>query len=149
MITPFIANIKPGRSRIMNEKPPALDPERVKEFVIAGHGNLERIKEMLAEQPELLRCAWNWGGGDWETPLNGASHVGSRAVALYLLEQGAPIDIFAAAMLGKLALVKAILADQPSAKDAPGAHGIPLLVHAERGGEEAAEVVAYLQSMSS
>ncbi len=129
------------------EKKPQLVAEQVKEFVIAGHGNLERVKAMLGEEPRLINAAWDWGGGDFETALGGAAHVGSADVARYLLEQGADMTIYAAAMLGELDLVKAILAVQPNAHRNPGAHGIPLLVHAHQGGEGAAAVVAYLQTL--
>jgi len=131
----------------MQDRPPALQGEQVREFVIAGHGNLARVKEMLAEEPGLLNAAWDWGGGDFETALSGAAHVGSHEVARYLLEQGAPITLHAAAMLGELELIKAILKVQPNAHKTPGAHGIPLLVHAQQGGEAAAEVVAFLQTL--
>ena len=46
----------------MPDRPPALHGERVREFVIAGHGNFERVKEMLAEEPSLINAAWDWGG---------------------------------------------------------------------------------------
>ena len=73
--------------------------DAIREFVIAGHGNLDRVKEMLAEHPELLSVAHEWQPGDTETALQGASHVGNCAIAEYLLTQGAPLDICAAAML--------------------------------------------------
>ena len=129
----------------MNERPPALDRDLVQEFVGAGHSNLEKVKEMLAEHPALLNVAHDWGGGDFETALGGAAHVGTREVAEYLLAQGAQMTLHAAAMLGKLDLVKAILAEQPEAKNSPGAHGIPLIVHAKAGGT--AEMVEYLESL--
>ena len=74
--------------------------ETIREFVIAGHGNLDRVKEMLTGQPEMLNISHEWKPDDTETALQGASHVGNRAIAEYLLEQGAPLDICAAAMLG-------------------------------------------------
>ena len=43
------------------------DLARVKEFVGAGHGNLPRVKEMLAEQPKLVLASYDWGAGDFET----------------------------------------------------------------------------------
>lgn len=132
----------------MNERPPALQPEQVREFVIAGHGNLERVKAMLAEEPGLINAAWDWGGGDFETALGGASHVGSREIARYLLANGAHMTVYAAAMLGELDLVKAFLTVQPDAHKFPGAHGIPLIVHAQKGGDAAAVVTAYLESLA-
>ncbi len=131
----------------MNERPPALQPEQVREFVIAGHGNLERVKAMLADEPGLINATWDWGGGDFETALGGAAHVGSHEIARYLLANGAYMTLYAAAMLGELDLVKAVLAVQPDAHRYPGAHGIPLIVHAQKGGAAAAGVVAFLEAL--
>ncbi|MBI2302809.1 MAG: ankyrin repeat domain-containing protein [Armatimonadetes bacterium] len=127
--------------------PPPLATELVQEFVACSHGDLDRVKALLAQEPRLLNAAWDWGGGDFETGLGAASHCGERAIAEYLLAHGAPMTIFAAVMLGRLALARAILADHPEAKDAPGPHGIPLLVHAQMGGEAAAGVVEYLEGL--
>jgi hypothetical protein len=55
------------------------------------------------------------------------------------------MDIFAAAMLGETEIVQAMLAATPSARDALGPHGIPLVKHAEAGGEQARDVLALLQ----
>jgi len=57
------------------------------------------------------------------------------------------MDLFAAAMLGHLDLVRAHLAAAPSALTAPGPHGIPLLTHAKMGGESAKPVLDYLQAL--
>lgn len=119
--------------------------ELVKEFVGNAHGDLNRVQELLEQEPGLLNAAWDWGGGDWETALGAAAHMGRRDIALFLLERGARIDLFAAAMLGKLEIVKAMIADRPALKGALGPHGIPLIVHAQAGGEEASGVFAFLQ----
>lgn len=129
------------------ERPPALAPDLVREFVIAGHRSLDDVKAMLAETPSLINATWDWGGGDFETALAGAAHVGQPEIGRYLLEQGAHMTIYAAAMLGLLDTVKAIIAAQPNAHRLPGAHGIPLMVHAQQGGEAAEAVVAYLQTL--
>lgn len=92
--------------------------ELVREFVMAAHGNLERVQELLVENPSLLHASYNWSGDDWETALGAAAHVGRRDIAHYLLEKGARMDIFAATMLGKLEIVQAILTVQPEAKHA-------------------------------
>src|SRR4029453_3023019 len=67
------------------EHDPQLDRARVKRFVIAGHMNLPAVKAMLAEQPNIINGAIDWGNGDFETALGGASHVGRRAIAEYFL----------------------------------------------------------------
>jgi len=127
------------------DKRAALAPELVMEFVGKAHGDLNRVQELLAQEPALLNAAWDWGGGDWETGLGAAAHMGRKDIAQFLLSKGARIDLFAATMLGYLDLVKAILGANPEARNHPGPHGIPLLVHARAG--EAAEVVAYLESL--
>ncbi len=124
-----------------------LDIKLVEEFVGVSHGKFERVKELLAQEPALINATWDWGGGDFETALGAASHMGNKAIANFLLENGARIDIFAAAMLGKLDIVRAILLAYPDAIDISGPHGIPLIDHAEVGGEDAKAVVEFLNSL--
>ena len=123
-----------------------LDPELVCEFVGKSHGDLDHVRKMLQAQPRLVNAAWDWGGGDWETGLGAAAHVGRRDIALFLIAEGARMDIFAAAMLGHLEIVRATLEIFPDAWKWPGPHGIPLLKHAEAGGEPAAHVAEYLRT---
>lgn len=126
-----------------------LTPELVKEFVYNAHADFDKVKELLEQQPGLLNAAWDWGNGDWETALGAAAHMGKRDIALYLLEKGARIDLFAAAMLGKLEIVKAIIIDDPKAVHLLGPHTIPLMAHAKAGGEHAIEVIQYLESFQT
>ena len=133
----------------MTERPAPLAADVVRAFVIAGHGDLDKVKATLAETPEVVNATWDWGGGDFETALGGAAHVGQREIALYLLAHGARFDLYAAAMLGQLDAVKVVLEANPAARFTPGAHGIPLMAHALRGGAEAEAVVAYLNSLPS
>ena len=128
-----------------DERPPPLEPELVGEFVLKAHGDLGVVKQLLEEEPALVNAAWDWGGGDWETGLGAASHVGRRDIAEYLLERGARMDVFAAAMLGETEIVRAMLEAQPSLRDARGPHGIPLVAHAEAGGDAAREVLELMQ----
>jgi hypothetical protein len=126
---------------------PALELNIVEEFVGKAHGNLDRVKEMLTQEPGLVNATWDWGGGDFETALGAAAHMGRKDIANYLLDHGARLDIFAAAMLGKLEIVKAALMTYPDAIDIPGPHGIPLIDHAEAGGKEAKAVLDLLKSL--
>jgi hypothetical protein len=119
------------------DRGPRLDADLVREFVIAGHGNLDKVKEMLAQQPALLNATWDWGSGDWETALGGASHMGNAPIAEYLLSKGARMDVFCATMMGKTEIVKAFLADDPKVVDFKGPHGIPLIRHARAGKQDA------------
>ena len=127
---------------------PTTDAIVARDLVGAAHNNLDRVKEMVSRHPELAKVSWDWGFGDWESALGAASHVGNRAIAEYLLEQGAPPTIFSSAMLGHLDVVKAMIAAQPAVQRVKGPHGITLLAHARAGGAAAAPVLAYLESVS-
>jgi hypothetical protein len=129
------------------ERPPALPAELVSEFVRKAHSDLQRVKELLAEEPKLVNACWDWGGGDFESGLGAAAHTGRSEIAEFLLDNGARMDIFAAAMLGHLDVVKAAITACPAARKAPGAHGIPLIAHAKMGGERALPVLEYLQGL--
>jgi hypothetical protein len=130
-------------------KTPKGDPlpaDKVKEFVGAGHNNLERVKEMLGEMPTLLYATWDWGGGDFETALEGAGHVGNKEIAKYLIDLGARANLFVLTMLGKTNIVKNALEAFPEYIKARGPHGFTFLHHAQRGGEDAKELLEYIKS---
>ena len=120
----------------------SLSTDMVREFVIAGHGNLEKVRKMLEENPELLNGSYAWSETDYETAIQGAAQVGSVPVAEYLLEKGAPLEICAAAMLGQKDEVERRIRDNPDNINSKGAHGIPLLPHAAWSGD--LELVQYL-----
>jgi hypothetical protein len=126
---------------------PAQDPALVREMVGVSHGNIARVRELLKGRPELSKAAWDWGFGDWESALGAASHVGNREIATILIEHGARPDIFTFAMLGHLDVVKSYIKASPGIQRTLGPHGITLLSHASAGGEQAAEVVRYLESV--
>jgi hypothetical protein len=128
----------------MNEVKAQLPAEDVAAMVGNAHGDFAKVKELLDREPALVNAAWDWGGGDWETALGAASHMGRRDIAEYLLERGARLDIFAAAMLGYTEVVRAMLLACPGLRDARGPHGISLIIHAQRGGEASAEIVHLL-----
>ena len=130
-----------------DEKRQPIEPELVAEFVLKAHGDLGVVKQLLEREPAIVNAAWDWGGGDWETALGAASHVGRRDIAEHLLEHGARMDVFAAAMLGEREIVRAMLEAQPTLRDARGPHGIPLLAHAEAGGEQASNVLDLLHAV--
>jgi hypothetical protein len=121
-----------------------LDPKLVNEFVGAAHGDLEKVKQMLAEEPPAQK---RFGGlvlaerelslGDLETGLGGASHMGKRDIALFLLANGARIDAFCAAMLGYRDVVLALLKTVPDIATTKGPHGYSLLYHAAISGDVA------------
>ncbi len=135
------------------EAPPVADvfptqpPELAREMVLVSHFNLNRVKELVGARPSLARAAWDWGFGDWEEALGAASHMGNRAIAEFLIANGARPSLFSAAMFGQLDVVKSFIAANPGAQRIRGPHGISLLAHAKSGGEAARPVFDYLQSL--
>src|SRR2546422_216402 len=108
-------------------KAEALTPELIRDFVIASHMDLEKVKRMYEEHPALLNAAHPWKESDHETAVQAAAQMGNVAVAEYLLSKGAPLEICTAAMLGRTEDVKRLLSRDPKDIGATGAHGIPLL----------------------
>lgn len=120
------------------------ETEAIKEFVIAGHGNLEKVKTMLEADATLLEAKFQWRENDFESALQAASHVGNAAIAVYLLSQGARLEITTSAMLGDLRAIKQFIDSDSNLIRAKGAHGIGLLTHGVISGDP--EVVAFLLS---
>ncbi|HJP83162.1 MAG TPA: hypothetical protein VJ835_06605 [Fimbriimonadaceae bacterium] len=128
-------------------KNPQLNRQMLQDFVIYAHSDLEMTKELLDKEPLLINGLMDWGAGDWESGLGGASHMGRRDIVEFLLERGARIDIFCATMMGQLDAVKSFLKLQPKLIDARGPHGFTLHFHGQLAGKEADRVVEYLQSV--
>lgn len=126
---------------------PAQPPELVRDLVTVSHFDLNRVKELVGTHPSSVIAAWDWGFGDWETPVGAASHMGNRPIAEYLISKGAPTSLFSAAMLGQLDLLRALVAAQPGIQRIHGPHSISLLAHARMGGDAARPVLEFLQSL--
>ncbi len=135
--------------QVKKDKGPALDKDLVKDFVGKAHKDLDAVKSMLAQEPGLLNASWDWGGGDFETAIEAAGHVGDRDIALFLLSNGARMNIFCATMLGHLDIVKQILTVYPELKSSKGPHGLQLIHHAKKGGDEARPVLEYLEAIGA
>ncbi|MGH9346276.1 MAG: penicillin acylase family protein [Vicinamibacterales bacterium] len=107
------------------------DAAVIEEFVTACHGKLELAKSLLDAYPSLLDARSKVD----ESGLEAAAHMGQRAIAELLLERGAPLDLCTAAMLGRQADVRKMLASMPDASAAAGAHGIPVMAYAAISGD--------------
>lgn len=138
--------------------PPGFKPSWKKEqinrtmaqdFIIFAHSDLEMTKKLLEREPGLINASIDWGAGDWETALGGASHMGRKDIVEFLLSKGARIDLFCATMLGQLEAVKAFLTLEPALIDARGPHGFGLHFHAQVGGDKAKDTLDYLQSVKT
>lgn len=138
---PFI--LTPSRT-VGQQRPDPIKPEIVHEFVRKGHFDLDGVKQMLEEYPTLINASWDWGNGDFETALGGASHMGEKTIASFLIEKGARVDIFTGAMLGNLNIVTSIAENHPAALQSKGPHGITLLMHAKKGQSDS--VIKFLNS---
>lgn len=128
---------------------PQLDRALVQKFVGESHKNIDKVKMMLEEHPNLLNAAHDWKQGDFETGLGAASHVGYKELVRYFLDNGAQANIFTACLFGLIDIVKPTLIAFPNALNAKGPHGYTLLHHAEKGGGEALEVKDYLVSLGA
>lgn len=129
------------------KRPEPLDRDLVNEYVSIAHSDLEKTRALLDREPRLVRTAWDWGGGDFESGLGAAGHSGRADIANLLLERGAPLELCASAMLGQLEIVQAALETQPSLLNVAGPHGIPMIAHARSGGEAASKTLAYLVAL--
>ena len=121
----------------------------VQEFVRKAHTDLAATQSLLEEQPGLLNATWDWGGGDFEMGIGGAGHMGNREIAEFLISKGGRLDVFVAAMLGRLEIVKAYLAAFPALVESKGPHGISLMRHAVAGGSQAEPVAEFLRSVGA
>ena len=106
----------------------------IQQFVANAHGDLDAVRSALDDERTLANAAWDWGDGDWESALGAAAHMGRRDIAELLIARGARIDIFAAAMLDEVDLVRGLLALYD--EEPVGPHGIPLRAHAAAGNAE-------------
>ncbi|MBV6457092.1 MAG: hypothetical protein HONBIEJF_00199 [Fimbriimonadaceae bacterium] len=128
-------------------KNPQISRQMVQDFVIYAHSNLEMTQKLLDREPMLINGVVDWGAGDWESGLGGASHMGRHDIVAALLARGARMDIFCATMMGQLEVVKALLKLEPKLIDARGPHGFNLHFHAQLAGKNADDMVAFLQSV--
>jgi len=126
------------------QTPPPYSNDLVKEFVIAGHGNLGKVQQMVKDYPNLVFSKFDWGNGDFEAAIEGAGHLGNKDIANFLIDTGSRVTLFVLTMLGKTELVKPILEAYPKLIFANGPHGFTLLHHAKVGGKDGEELYNYL-----
>ena len=77
----------------------------------AKKGDIGAVRRLAAHDPAL--CAFRAASG--ETPVIAALYRGHGAVVDTLVDLGAPLDIFAAAALGRIDILRARIAERPEA----------------------------------
>ncbi|MGE5222440.1 MAG: ankyrin repeat domain-containing protein [Omnitrophica WOR_2 bacterium] len=100
-----------------------LSQEIIDQFVGAAHGDMDTVRHLLSQNPDLVNASASWK----ETAVEAAAQTGRKDIVEYLVSNGAPVGICTAAMLGRHEEVQAILREDPAQIHARGAHGIPLL----------------------
>jgi hypothetical protein len=128
-----------------DDKPASYQKDIVQQFVGAAHGNLDKVKELLQEFPNLIYSSNDWGNGDFETGIGACAHTGQVELINFLLDQGARPTLFALTTLGKTELVKPTLEAYPKLIHSLGPHGLTFLHHAQKGGENASELLEYFK----
>ena len=53
--------------------------EQIRDFVIAGHGNLPRVRELMMENPGLLNVRYQWGDNDFRDRHTGCRTIGKHS----------------------------------------------------------------------
>lgn len=129
-----------------DDKPASYQKDVVQQFVGAAHGNLDKVKTLLKEFPNLIYSSNDWGNGDFETGIGACGHTGNVELVNFLLAEGARPTLFALTMLGKTELVKPTLEAYPNLIHSLGPHGFTFLHHAQKGGENASELLEYFES---
>ena len=154
-----IKTFNPGNDEALFYRYPSMNDAMVSGVVGAAHRDFDKVKEMVSKRPELAGVSWDWGFGDWETPIGAASHVGRRDIAELLISYGARPDIFTYAMMGMLKSVQEMIETIPGIQSHRGPHGITLLQHAknrlsdqtisETDKANANKMISYLESLGN
>jgi hypothetical protein len=85
------------------------------------------------------------GTGYFEEAIEGAGHMGNRAIAEFLIDSGSRVTLFVLAMLGRTDLVRPVLEAYPKLIFASGPHGFTMLHHAKLAGKGGEPLYSYLQ----
>lgn len=123
------------------------DNEQIRPYIIACHGPLEDLRPVLESEPRLLRSCWHWGGGDWESGMDAAGHMGHPDVARFLMDRGATLHAYAAASMGLTDVVRSMVEADPKVVNRPGVHGMSMLLHVSMSGDT--ELAGYLHQQGA
>ena len=140
-----IAHAQPAES-VIADAPDDLYPttpaDRASAFVGACHAQIDRVRDMLAEDAGLAKACWDWGFGDWESAIGACSHTGRLDIIELLIAHGARPTVFTLATLDRVDAIRDLLENVPDLETVEGPHSIALLRHARAG--KAFRVLEYL-----
>jgi ankyrin repeat protein len=142
-----LESVQKGNSMDLPEQYPAYSGELIKAIVTVAHFDLSKLKDLIDPHPHIVKSAWDWGFGDWETPLGAACHMGRHDIAEYLLSKGATPSLFSWVLFGDLPMVQEIIQHEPGIQRVGGPHSISLLAHARMGGKQSEAILEYLHSL--
>lgn len=100
---------------------PALPWPVINEYVAVAHGNLARMRELLALYPTVVNANASWD----ELAVEAGAHVGFKDGVRLVLDQGAPCALTTAATMGMLSHARKLLAEDPQRIWDCGAHNMP------------------------
>ena len=74
---------------LQQEVDDSIDVKTIKAFVTAGHNDLNKVKAMLEEKPNLIYSRYDWGSGDFEEAIDLDGAGGGDVPLLAVSERGA------------------------------------------------------------
>lgn len=122
-----------GGEKFERQDAPPLPQWVTNRFVSVSHGNLAAMRELLATYPSLTNVNASWD----ELGVEAGAHVGFKDGVQFLLDQGAPLSVCTAAMMGRADRVKALLTEDPLRIWDHGAHNMPPMWFPAIGGGQA------------
>ena len=129
----FFFQERPGRYPFPLELPAVADQAVIDDFVGNAHGNIDRVRELLEQNPDIVNARATWN----ESAIEAASQMGNQPLIEFLFDYGAPCDFFTACVLGRMDQVKEELEADPVRAMSHGVHGLSSLYFAAIGGQQA------------
>lgn len=111
----------------------------INEFISLSHANPERVKHLFKLAPSLAMARATWD----EMAIEAASHMGLVALAQFLADQGSPVSVCTAALIGRKDRVEALVKSDPQCVRERGAHDIGLMAYTAYGDQQA-EIADFL-----
>jgi ankyrin repeat protein len=102
-------------------------------FVSIAHADFDKVRQLLNANPALLNTRASWD----ELAIEAAAHTGHLEMAEWLAEKGGAVSTCTAVLLGRVELVKQVLAADRLVIHERGAHDISILGYTAYAQEQA------------